>query len=184
MNIMTHETSFIDGAKIGEGTNIWHFCHIMKGVKIGKNCNIGQNCVIGPDVTIGDNCKIQNNVSIFKGVTLEDNVFIGPNVTFTNIINPRAFISRKNQFITTLIKKGSSLGANSTIICGNTIGEFAFVGAACLVNRDIANYELVVGNPQRHLYWVCKCGNKLKRLTCVTCGKKYKRVSDGLEEKY
>jgi UDP-2-acetamido-3-amino-2,3-dideoxy-glucuronate N-acetyltransferase len=181
-NVFIHESSYIETKEISEGTKIWHFCHIMKNVKIGKNCSIGQNCVIGPNVTIGNGCKIQNNISIFEGVTLEDNVFVGPNVSFTNVINPRAFISRKDQFMSTLIKEGASLGSNSTIVCGNIIGKYSFVGAGCLINRDIVDYEMVVGNPQRHLDWICECGIRLKKFSCISCGKTYKRVNGGVEE--
>ncbi len=178
----THETAVIDkGSEIGSGTKIWHFSHILSGSKIGQNCNIGQNVVIGPDVTIGDGCKIQNNVSVYKGVTLQDGVFCGPSAVFTNIYNPRAKIRKMDQVRPTLVKHGATLGANCTIICGVTIGSFAFIGAAALVNRDASDYALVVGNPGKQIGWACECGEKLADdLTCTVCGKKYTEAEDGL----
>lgn len=155
-----HPSSYIDdNVVIGEGTKIWHFCHIMPNTKIGKNCVIGQNCVIGPNVTIGDNCKIQNNVSIYEGVILHDKVFVGPSVVFTNVINPRAFINKKDEFRITLVREGATIGANATIICGNTIGEYAMVGAGSVVTKDVLDYWAVVGNPAEHLKYVDKNGN-------------------------
>ena len=158
-----HPTSIIDeDVKIGEGTKIWHFSHILKNTVIGENCVIGQNVMIGPDVKIGKGCKIQNNVSVYKGVILEDYVFCGPSCVFTNVINPRAFIERKDEFKTTLVKKGATIGANATIICGNTIGKYAFIGAGAVVTKDVPDYALVVGVPAKIVGWVCKCGNKLE----------------------
>lgn len=157
-----HESSFVDeGAEVGWGTNIWHFSHIQSGAKIGKHCTIGQNVYIAPDVVIGDGVKIQNNVSIYSGVTIEDDVFIGPSVVFTNVINPRAFIERKDEFKTTNVGRGASIGANTTIVCGNNIGEYAFIGAASLVTKDVIPYGLHYGSPCvfKEVY-VCKCGNK------------------------
>ena len=156
-----HETAVIDdGADIGEGTKIWHFSHVLGGSRIGKGCNIGQNVVVGPDVCIGDNCKIQNNVSVYKGVTLEEDVFCGPSMVFTNVFNPRSAIRRMDEIRPTRVKKGASLGANCTIVCGVTIGEHAFVGAGAVVTKDVPDHALVVGNPARQKGWVCKCGEK------------------------
>lgn len=154
-----HESSYVDkGAIIGEGTKIWHFSHILPGVTIGKNVSIGANCTIGPDVIIGNNCKIQNNVSVYKGVVLEDDVFLGPSCTFTNVLNPRAFVSRKDEFKYTILKHGCSIGANATIICGHTIGEYAFVAAGSVVTKDIGPHEMVYGNPATYKGKICKCG--------------------------
>lgn len=162
MNYFAHETAVIDtGASIGSGTKIWHFSHIMPGAKIGNQCNIGQNVVISPDVVIGNNVKIQNNVSIYTGVQIEDDVFLGPSMVFTNITNPRSQISRKDQYKTTLVKKGASIGANATIICGVTIGSYALIGAGSVITKDIRPYELVYGNPAIHKGWVSEYGHKL-----------------------
>ena len=159
MDIFIHPSSYVDdGVKIGDGTKIWHFCHILKGSEIGKNCIIGQNVMIGPDVKIGNRCKIQNNVSLYKGVELEDDVFCGPSCVFTNVINPRAFIERKNEFKNTLVKKGATIGANSTIICGITIGKYALIGAGAVVNKNVPDYALFYGTPAKLMGWVCKCG--------------------------
>ena len=145
-----HESSFVDdNVDIGKGTKIWHFSHILGNTRIGQGCNIGQNVVIGPDVKIGDRCKIQNNVSIYKGVELEDDVFCGPSSVFTNVINPRSFISQKDRYAKTLVKQGATIGANSTIVCGHTIGKYAFVGAGSVVTKDIPDYALAYGNPAR-----------------------------------
>jgi len=173
-----HPTSVVDeDVKIGEGTKIWHFSHILKNSEIGENCIIGQNVMIGPDVKIGNGCKIQNNVSVYKGVILQDYVFCGPSCVFTNVINPRAFIERKDEFKTTLVKTGATIGANATIICGKTIGKYAFIGAGAVVTKDIPDYALVVGVPARQVGWVCKCGSVLKfensEAKC-SCGNEYK----------
>jgi UDP-2-acetamido-3-amino-2,3-dideoxy-glucuronate N-acetyltransferase len=158
-----HESSYIDeNVKIGEGTKIWHFCHVLSDTKIGKNCSFGQNCVIGPKVNIGDGVKVQNNVSIYEGVEIEDDVFLGPSCVFTNVINPRAFIQRKDEFKKTLLKKGCSIGANATIVCGVSIGRYALIGAGAVVVKDVPDFALVVGVPARQIGWVDKAGNRLE----------------------
>ena len=157
-----HETAVIDSdCTIGKVTNIWHFSHIMSNCVIGDNCNLGQNVVISPEVILGNNVKVQNNVSIYTGVVCEDDVFLGPSMVFTNIINPRSAIKRKNQYAKTLVKRGASIGANATIVCGNTIGEFAFIGAGAVVLKDIPPYALVVGNPSRQIGWISEYGHSL-----------------------
>ncbi|MDR4499816.1 MAG: acetyltransferase [Candidatus Scalindua sp.] len=157
-----HESSYVDeGCEVGKGTSIWHFSHILKGSRIGENCKIGQNIVIGPNVTVGNNCKIQNNVSLYEGVTLEDEVFCGPSMVFTNVFNPRSAISRMNELRATLVKKGATIGANTTIVCGNTIGKYAFIGAGAVVTKNVPDYALITGNPGRIVGWVCMCGTKL-----------------------
>lgn len=158
-----HESSYIDDqVEIGEGTRLWHFCHVLKGSKIGKNCVIGQNCMIGPDVTIGYGCKLQNNVSVFDGVTIEDEVFCGPSCVFTNVYNPRAFISRKSEFRPTLVKRGATIGANATIVCGVKIGSYALIAAGAVVKKDVPDYAVMAGVPARQVGWACKCGTTLK----------------------
>lgn len=157
-----HPTAVIDeGCEIGTGTKIWHFTHIMPNCKIGENCNIGQNVVISPDVVLGRNVKVQNNVSIYTGVTCEDDVFLGPSMVFTNVINPRSAINRKNQYARTLVKKGATIGANATIVCGNDIGRYAFVGAGAVVTKPVLDYALVVGNPARQIGWMSEYGHRL-----------------------
>ncbi len=180
-----HETAVIDeGCEIGAGTKIWHFSHVLKGSRIGENCNIGQNVVIGPDVTIGRGCKIQNNVSVYKGVTLEDGVFCGPSMVFTNIINPRAEIVKMDQVRPTLVKKGATIGANATIVCGVTIGAYAFIGAGAVVTKDVLDHALCVGNPAVQIGWACACGERLaKNLKCSSCRSQYKKGRKGLEVK-
>lgn len=180
-----HESSYVDeGAEIGEGTKVWHFSHIMGGSKIGKNCNIGQNVVISPGVILGDKCKVQNNVSVYTGVECEEGVFLGPSCVFTNVINPRSLIEKKDEYKKTLLKKGASVGANSTIVCGNTIGKFALVGAGAVVTKNIGDYEIVVGNPARVIGYACECGETLnKSKTCDVCGKKYEFKDDKLVER-
>lgn len=177
-----HSTACIDqGAILGEGTQIWHFSHVMAGSRIGANCKIGQNVVIGSDVAIGDGCKIQNNVSVYTGVTLEENVFCGPSMVFTNVHNPRCHIPRMAEAKKTLVKKGATLGANCTIICGNTIGKYAFVGAGAVVTKDVPDHALVTGNPARQTGWMCECGCKLDNdHNCSTCGTQYKESTTGL----
>ena len=162
VNVFIHESSYVDdGVEIGPGSKVWHFSHIMSGSKIGNNCNIGQNVTIGPHVAIGNNCKIQNNVSVYEGVELEDNVFCGPSMVFTNVYNPRCEISRKKEFRKTLVKKGATLGANCTIVGGITIGSYAFVGAGAVVNHDLPDYALVVGNPAKQIGWMSQYGEQL-----------------------
>jgi UDP-2-acetamido-3-amino-2,3-dideoxy-glucuronate N-acetyltransferase len=161
-NYYAHETAVIDrGCIIGEGTKIWHFTHIMPGCIIGKNCNIGQNVVISPEVKLGDNVKIQNNVSIYTGVICEDDVFLGPSMVFTNISNPRSAIIRKDKYEKTIVKKGASIGANATIVCGNDIGEYSFIGAGAVVTKNVKPYSLVIGNPARHSGWMSEYGHRL-----------------------
>ena len=175
-----HETAVIDdGCKIGKGTKIWHFSHIMKGSEIGENCNIGQNVVILPGVKLGRNVKVQNNISIYTGVTCEDDVFLGPSMVFTNIINPRSAIIRKDNYYTTIVEKGATIGANSTIVCGNKIGTYSFVGAGAVVTKDVKPYALVVGNPARQTGWMSEYGHKLifdsdGKASCPESGEKYK----------
>ena len=177
-----HPSSYVDDdVAIGKGTKIWHFSHIMANTSIGENCNIGQNVVAGPDVTIGNGCKIQNNVSLYKGVTLEDSVFCGPSMVFTNVFNPRAHIKRMDEARPTLIKQGASLGANCTIVCGITVGRFAFVGAGAVATKDIPDHALVYGNPATVRGWVCECGEKLDgRYICPTCALRFTLNSLGL----
>jgi len=162
MEYFVHETAIVDEhVKIGVATKVWHFSHILSYTKIGKNCSFGQNCVVGPKVTMGDGVKVQNNVSVYEGVEIEDDVFLGPSMVFTNVINPRAFIQRKEEFKTTLLKKGCSIGANATIVCGVSIGEYALIGSGAVVNRDVKPYALMVGVPAKQIGWVGISGNTL-----------------------
>ncbi|RZB29711.1 MAG: hypothetical protein SRB1_01991 [Desulfobacteraceae bacterium Eth-SRB1] len=179
-----HESAVIDeNVRIEKDTKIWHFSHILSGSKIGERCNIGQNVVIGSDVTVGNECKIQNNVSVYKGVTLEDGVFCGPSMVFTNIYNPRAEIRKMDQVRLTLVKKGATIGANATVICGITIGRYAFIGAGAVVTKDAPDYALMVGNPANSIGWVCECGEKLDNvLKCAVCSRQYKKGANGLVE--
>lgn len=157
-----HPTAVIDdGCEIGKGTKIWHFSHIMPHCKIGENCNIGQNVVISPEVVLGRNVKVQNNVSIYTGVVCEDDVFLGPSMVFTNVVNPRSAINRKNEYLRTVVKRGASIGANATIVCGNDIGKFAFIGAGAVVTKAVADYALVIGNPAKQTGWMSEYGQKL-----------------------
>lgn len=177
-----HESAYVDEpCAIGTGTKIWHFTHVMKNSRIGAKCNIGQNVVVSPDVTIGDNVKIQNNVSVYTGCILEDDVFCGPSMVFTNVINPRSHVTRKDEYRTTLVRKGASLGANSTVVCGTTIGRYAFVGAGSVVTRDVPDYGLVYGNPARLRGWMCACGIALEfkadeDAKCSACGSEYRKL--------
>ncbi len=179
MKYFAHESSFVDeGCEIGEGTKIWHFSHIMTGCKIGENCNFGQNVVVSPKVILGNNVRVQNNVSIYEGVICEDDVFLGPSMVLTNVINPRSAVSRKNEYKTTLIKKGASIGANATIVCGNTIGSYAFIGAGAVVTKDVSDYALIVGNPGVHKGWMSEYGQRLifnnsGEAICSESGEKY-----------
>lgn len=185
---VAHESSYIDeGCVIGAGTRIWHFCHVMANATIGARCNIGQNVVVSPGVVIGDNVKIQNNVSLYTGVMLEDDVFCGPSMVFTNVVNPRSHVSRKDEYRPTLVKQGASLGANCTVVCGHTIGRYAFIGAGAVVTRDVPDHALVVGNPGRVAGWMCQCGMKLAAgstppasAACATCGATYAASGGGL----
>jgi len=184
MNYFAHETAVIDeGCQIGDGTKIWHFSHIMPNCKIGNNCNIGQNVVISPDVILGNKVKVQNNVSIYTGVICEDDVFLGPSMVFTNITNPRSAVVRKDKYETTLVKKGVSIGANATIVCGNTIGEYAFIGAGTVITKDVKPFALIVGNPGRQVGWMSEYGHKLifdedGFATCSESKEKYQLKND------
>ena len=185
--VFVHDTAVVDpGCELGRGTKIWHFSHIIRGSKVGRECNIGQNVVVGPDVTIGNKVKIQNNVSIFEGVTLEDGVFCGPSMVFTNVYNPRSYISRKKEIRPTVVKEGATLGANSTIVCGHTIGKFAFVGAGAVVIDDAPDYALLVGNPAKIKGWMCRCGIRLHfekdAAVCDACGLKYQKKGNQVAE--
>ena len=178
-NYFSHETAIIDAnSSIGEGTKIWHFSHIMANCKIGNGCNIGQNVVISPEVELGNNVKVQNNVSIYTGVICEDDVFLGPSMVFTNVINPRSHVNRRGQYAKTIVRKGASIGANATIVCGHEIGEFAFIGAGAVVTKEVLPFALVVGNPARQIGWMSKFGHKLVfnengMANCPESGEKY-----------
>lgn len=178
-NYFVHESAYIDDpCEIGDETKIWHFSHILPGSQIGKNCNIGQNTMIGPDVILGNNVKVQNNVSVYKGVQIEDDVFLGPSMVFTNVINPRSFISRKDEFKKTIVKKGATIGANATILCGNCIGEYALIGAGAIVTADVPDYSIVMGNPAKISNWICQCGLKLSfknNIAECVCKKRYQK---------
>jgi UDP-2-acetamido-3-amino-2,3-dideoxy-glucuronate N-acetyltransferase len=184
-----HQSSYVDeGCTIGDGTKIWHFCHVMTGATIGRGCNIGQNVVISPGVTIGNNVKIQNNVSVYTGVVLEDDVFCGPSMVFTNVVNPRSHVSRKDEYRQTIVGRGATLGANSTIVCGHSIGRYAFVGAGAVVTRDVPDHALVIGNAARIAGWMCECGVKLtggaerpSHARCRSCGAEYAAAPAGLQ---
>ena len=187
-DFFAHETSVIDEpCLIGSETKIWHFTHIMQDCVIGKGCNLGQNVVVSPRVILGNNVKVQNNVSIYSGVICEDNVFLGPSMVFTNIINPRSSIIRRDEYINTLVKEGASIGANATIICGNTIGEFSLIGAGSVVTKDVRPYSLVVGNPAKQIGWVSEYGHRLNFDTdglaiCKESNQKYKLISNVVEK--
>src|SRR5213596_2033278 len=180
-----HESSYVDaGARIGKGTKIWHFCHVMPGAVIGERCNLGQNVVVMPGTRIGNNVKIQNNVSIYEGVTLEDDVFCGPSCVFTNVLNPRSHVPRKHEYQPTLVKRGSSIGANATIVCGVTLGEYAFIGAGAVVTSNVPAYALMVGVPARRVGWMCQCGERLfvaaGKAACPVCGTAYEEANGAL----
>jgi UDP-2-acetamido-3-amino-2,3-dideoxy-glucuronate N-acetyltransferase len=179
-----HQSAYVDeGAVLGAGTKVWHFCHINAGAVIGERCSLGQNVVIMNGVRIGDNVKIQNNVSVYEGVVLEDDVFCGPSMVFTNVINPRSHISRKKEYRPTLVRRGSSIGANATIVCGVTLGEYAFVGAGAVVTKDVPDYGLVAGVPAVRIGWMCQCGERLPDSgvgTCTACGTTYVKTDGGI----
>lgn len=186
-NYFVHESSYVDEpCTIGAGTKIWHFCHIMAGAVIGERCSIGQNVNIGGKAVLGNNVKVQNNVSIYDCVILEDDVFCGPSMVFTNVVNPRSHVVRKHEYKQTLVKRGASIGANATIVCGITIGEYAFIGAGAVVIRDVPAYALVVGNPAKQIGWMCNCGVKLlgsgPEYTCNACNRKYLEENKILRE--
>jgi UDP-2-acetamido-3-amino-2,3-dideoxy-glucuronate N-acetyltransferase len=179
-----HESAYVDdGARIGAGTRVWHFCHVLGGAVIGERSSLGQNVVVMNGTRIGNNVKIQNNVSIYDGVELEDDVFCGPSMVFTNVINPRSHVSRKNEYRRTLVRRGASIGANATIICGVTLGEYAFIGAGAVVSSDVSDYALMVGVPARRIGWMCQCGERLPdsgRGECAVCGSTYEPTADGI----
>ncbi len=182
-----HETSVIDeGCEIGKGTKIWHFSHVMQNAIIGERCNLGQNVVVSPNVVLGNNVKVQNNVSIYTGVICKDDVFLGPSMVFTNIVNPRSAIVRRDQYVETLVEKGASIGANTTIICGNTIGKFALIGAGAVVTKPVADYALVVGNPAKQIGWVSEYGHRLdfnadNKAQCFESGQQYQLKENKVE---
>jgi UDP-2-acetamido-3-amino-2,3-dideoxy-glucuronate N-acetyltransferase len=177
-----HESAYVDeGAQIGSGTKVWHFSHVMGGAKIGRKCSIGQNVNVGGAAVIGNGVKIQNNVSVYDDVIIEDEVFCGPSCVFTNVINPRAFVERKHEYKRTLVKRGASIGANATIVCGSTLGEYSFVGAGSVVTRDVPAYAMVYGSPAKVRGWMCRCGVKLGGdLVCPECGEKYVKNGDSI----
>jgi UDP-2-acetamido-3-amino-2,3-dideoxy-glucuronate N-acetyltransferase len=176
--IQIHPTAIVDdGAVLGAGTRVWHWVHVCAAARIGRGCNLGQNVYIGNRVVIGDNVKIQNNVSVYDDVTLEDDVFCGPSMVFTNVVNPRSHVSRKDEFRRTLVRRGATIGANATVVCGNNIGSYAFVGAGAVVTRDVADHALVVGNPARRIGWMCACGVRLpagETVVCTACDARYR----------
>jgi UDP-2-acetamido-3-amino-2,3-dideoxy-glucuronate N-acetyltransferase len=173
-----HETAIVDaGAQIGAGTRVWHWVHICAGARIGANCVLGQNVLVGNKVVIGNNVRIQNNVSVYDDVTLEDDVFCGPSMVFTNVINPRSHVSRKDEYLPTRVRRGASIGANATVVCGNEIGEYAFIGAGAVITRAVPGYALVIGSPAKRIGWMCQCGERLSGqtgvVTCAACGSRY-----------
>ncbi|QOP45846.1 acyltransferase [Sulfurimonas paralvinellae] len=186
-SFFAHESAYVDeNVIIGENTKIWHFSHILSGTRVGSNCSFGQNCVVGPNVKIGKGVKVQNNISVYEGVEVEDDVFLGPSMVFTNVINPRAFIVRKEEFKKTLLKKGCSIGANVTVVCGVTIGEYALIGSGAVVNKDVKDYALMVGVPAKQIGWVSKAGNTLEFneegiATDAYDNSRYKLIDDNLE---
>jgi UDP-2-acetamido-3-amino-2,3-dideoxy-glucuronate N-acetyltransferase len=186
-DFFVHESAYVDeGVQVGAGTKIWHFCHVMPGAVIGERCSLGQNVVVMSGTRIGNNVKIQNNVSVYEGVELEDDVFCGPSMVFTNVINPRSHVTRKHEYRRTLVKRGSSIGANATIVCGVTLGEYAFVGAGAVITKDVAPYAMMAGVPARRIGWMCQCGEKLPAATagttsCAVCGARYREAGAGIE---
>jgi UDP-2-acetamido-3-amino-2,3-dideoxy-glucuronate N-acetyltransferase len=181
-----HESAYVDdGAQIGAGTKVWHFCHVMPGAVIGERCSLGQNVVVMNGTRVGDNCKIQNNVSIYEGVELEDDVFCGPSMVFTNVLNPRSHVSRKHEYQRTLVKRGTSIGANATIVCGVTLGEYSFVAAGAVITKDVLPYALMAGVPARRMGWMCQCGERLPDSgvgRCASCGTVYERRGAGIDQ--
>lgn len=187
MDYFAHESSYVDeGASIGAGTRIWHFCHILPGAVIGERCNLGQNVVVMGGTRIGNNVKIQNNVSVYEGVILEDDVFCGPSCVFTNVVNPRSHVSRRAEYQQTLVKRGATIGANATVVCGATLGEYAFIGAGAVVRGEVPAYALMVGVPARRVGWMCQCGNRLEldggAGRCPRCGAGYRETGGGLRQ--
>ena len=188
MDYFAHETAVVDpGCSIGKGTKIWHFSHVMPNCTLGENCNIGQNVVISPDVVLGKNVKVQNNVSIYTGVICEDDVFLGPSMVFTNVMNPRSAVNRKNEYLKTIVKRGASIGANATIVCGHDIGEFAFIGAGAVVTKTVVPYALMVGNPARQLGWMSEFGQRLEFnnvgiAVCSESGEEYKLEKNNVQK--
>lgn len=184
MSVYVHPSSIVDdGAVLGEGTKVWHFCHISAGARVGRNCVFGQNCFLAT-VTLGDNVRVQNNVSLYDGVTLEDDVFVGPSAVFTNVNNPRAAFPRKDEYRRTRVGRGASIGANATVVCGHDVGEGAFVAAGAVVTRDVPAFAMVGGVPARLMGWMCRCGERLPEasLRCARCGRGYRREGEGLVE--
>jgi UDP-2-acetamido-3-amino-2,3-dideoxy-glucuronate N-acetyltransferase len=186
--VQIHESAYIDEpCEIGAGTRIWHFTHVMRNCRIGEHCNLGQNVVVSPDVVLGRNVKVQNNVSLYTGVVLEDDVFCGPSMVFTNVLTPRSEIVRRDQYVQTVVRKGATLGANCTVVCGHEIGRYALVGAGAVVSRNVPAYALVVGAPARRVGWACRCGVKLAvgkapgRWRCAVCGNEYQERGEVLE---
>jgi UDP-2-acetamido-3-amino-2,3-dideoxy-glucuronate N-acetyltransferase len=182
-----HESSYIDdGAVIGAGTKIWHFCHVLPGAVIGERCNLGQNVVVMGGTRLGNNVKVQNNVSIYEGVTLEDDVFCGPSCVFTNVVNPRSHVSRKAEYQATLVRRGATIGANATIVCGATLGEYSFIGAGAVVRGEVPAYALMVGVPARRVGWMCQCGVRLElrggEVVCAACGARYREEGERLHQ--
>jgi len=181
-----HPSAVVDeGATIGEGTKVWHFCHVMPGAVIGRRCSFGQNCFVGDRVRLGDNVRVQNNVSLYDGVTLDDDVFVGPSAVFTNVVNPRSAFPRKDEYRDTRVGRGASIGANATIVCGHDIGEAAFIAAGAVVTRRVPAFALMAGVPARRIGWMCRCGERLPEadLACGSCSRRYARGDDGLTER-
>jgi UDP-2-acetamido-3-amino-2,3-dideoxy-glucuronate N-acetyltransferase len=186
-NWYKHESAIVDeGAVIGDGTKIWHFCHISSGARVGAGCSFGQNVYVAPTVVIGDRVRVQNNVSLYDGVTVEDDAFLGPSCVFTNVINPRSEVSRKAEYMPTHVGAGATIGANATIVCGSTLGRYAFVGAGAVVTHDVKPFALVVGVPARQIGWMCRCGIRLEPITgdvtCTACSRRYRLAGDDLHE--